>query len=78
MLPSLRENRLHRCHQTRLSESEANFSIIRNTFDRQLREAGMNWETGVDIYTVLILRIKSMSKDLVYSTGKSTQCSVVK
>ena len=37
---SLRENRLHRCHQTRLSESEANFSIIRNTFDRQLRGRG--------------------------------------
>ena len=31
----------------------------------------MNWETGVDIYTVLILHIKSMSKDLVYSTGNS-------
>ena len=39
---------------------------------------GMNWETWVDIYTALILHIKSMSKDLVYSTGKSTQCSVVK
>ena len=38
----------------------------------------MNLETGVDIYTVLILHIKSMNKDLVYSTGKSTQCSVVK
>ena len=78
MLPSLRENRLHRCHQTRLSESEANFSIIRNTFDRQVWGREMNRETGVDIYTVLILHIKSMSKDLVYSTGKSTQCSVVK
>ena len=41
-------------------------------------EVGMNWETGVDIYTVLILHIKSTSEDLVYSTGKSTQCSVVK
>ena len=38
----------------------------------------MNQETGVDIYTVLILCIKSTSKDLVYSTEKSTQCSVVK
>ena len=46
MLPSLRENRLHRCHQTRLSESEANFSIIRNTFDRQLRGAGGGDEPG--------------------------------
>ena len=80
MLPSLRENRLHRCHQTLLSESEGNFSIIRNTFDRELWGwgAGMNRETRVDIYTALILHIKSTSEDLVHSTGKSTQCSVVK
>ena len=39
----------------------------------------MNWETGVDIYTLLILCIKSTtSKDLLNSTGNSTQCSVVK
>jgi len=38
----------------------------------------MNRETQVDIYTALILHIKSTSKDLVYSTGKSTQCPVVK
>ena len=42
------------------------------------RGAGMNRETRVDIYTALILHIKSTSEDLVYSTGKSTQCSVVK
>ena len=83
MLPSLRENGLHRRHQTRLSESEGNFSIIRNTFDRELRGVGWGWgrknrETRVDIYTALILHIKSTSEDLVHSTGKSTQCSVVK
>ena len=40
---------------------------------------GRSWETGVDTYTLLILCIKStMSKDLLYSTGNSTQCSVVK
>ena len=38
----------------------------------------MNRETRVDIYTALILHIKSTSEDLVYSTGKSAQCSVVK
>ena len=38
----------------------------------------MNRETRVDIYTALILHIKSTREDLVYSTGKSTQCSVVK
>ena len=38
----------------------------------------MNRETQVDIYTAPILHIKSTSKDLVYSTGKSTQCSMLK
>ena len=39
----------------------------------------MNWKTGVGTYILLILCIKStMSKDLLYSTGNSTQCSVVK
>ena len=39
----------------------------------------MNWETGVHIYTLLILCIKSTaSEDLLYSTGHSIQCSVVK
>ena len=39
----------------------------------------MNWETGVDIYTLLILCIKyTASEDLLYRTGNSTQCSVVK
>ena len=77
MLPCLRENGLHRRHQTRLRESEGNFSIIRNTFDRQVGE-GMNRETAVDIYTALTLHVKSTSKDRVNSAGESTQCSVVK
>ena len=30
---------------------------------------GMNWETGIDIYTLLVLYIKLMTdKDLLYST----------
>ena len=44
MLPSLQENGLHRRHQTLLSESEGNFSIIRNTFDREL----WGWGLGED------------------------------
>ena len=39
----------------------------------------MTWETGADIYTLLILCIKSAaSKDLLHSTRPSTQCSGVK
>ena len=38
----------------------------------------MNWETGIDIYTLLILCIKYITNEnLLYSTGNSTQCSVV-
>ena len=39
---------------------------------------GLNWEIGTDIYTLLILCIKSITNEsLLYSTGNSTQCSVV-
>ena len=38
----------------------------------------MNWETGVDIYTLLILHIKSTaSEDLLYRTGNSARGSVM-
>ena len=39
---------------------------------------GMNWEIGIDIYTLLILCIKYITNEkLLYSTRNSTQCSVV-
>ena len=39
---------------------------------------GINWEIGIDIYTLLILCIKQITNEsLFYSTGNSTQCSVV-
>ena len=35
-----------------------------------------NWEIGIDIPTLLILRIKQVtSENLPYSSGNSTQCS---
>ena len=35
----------------------------------------MNWEVGTGIYTILVLYIKWITNEnLVYSTGKSTQC----
>ena len=36
----------------------------------------MNWETGVDIYT-LQCKKQVTNGNLLYSTGNSTQCSVV-
>ena len=37
---------------------------------------GINWEIGIDIYT-LLCRKYITNKDLLYSTGKSTQYSVI-
>ena len=35
---------------------------------------GINWEIGIDIYTLLILCIKQITNEkLFYSTGNSTQ-----
>ena len=37
---------------------------------------GINWEIGIDIYTLLYINYIT-NKDLLYSTGNSTQCSVM-
>ena len=43
---------------------------------RQERGGGINWEIGIDIYTLLYIKSKT-NKDLLYSTGNSTQYSVM-
>ena len=40
------------------------------------REGGINWEIGIDIYTLLCIK-QINSKDLLYSTGNYTQCLVI-
>ena len=45
-------------------------------------EGGMNWEIGIklyilQIYIYIIYMYKTDSENLLYSTGNSTQCSVV-
>ena len=40
------------------------------------RGRGMNWEIGLDIYTLLYIK-EITSENLLYSTGNSTRCSVV-
>ena len=38
----------------------------------------MNWEIGIDTYTLLILCIKQITNEnLLHSSGTPTQCSVV-
>ena len=36
----------------------------------------MNWKIGIDIYTLLYIK-QITNKDLLYSTGNSTQYSVM-
>ena len=40
------------------------------------REKGINWEIGIDIYTLLYIK-QIISKNLLCSTGNSTQYSVM-
>ena len=40
------------------------------------REGGINWEIGIDIYTLLCVK-QITNKDLLHSTGNSTQFSVM-
>ena len=48
------------------------------TYGYQRGSAGMNGEIWIDIYTLLISRLKQITSDnLLCSTGNSTQCSVV-
>ena len=40
------------------------------------REGGINWEIGIDIYTLLCIK-QITNKDLLYSIGNPTQNSVM-
>ena len=41
----------------------------------QMWEGGVNWEDEINTYTLLYVKQKT-NKDLLYSTGRSTQWSV--
>ena len=58
-------------------EIETNIEI-KHMDTKAERGVGMNWEIGVDIYTLLILCVKQItSENLLYGTGNFIQCSVV-
>ena len=43
---------------------------------QKVEAGGMNWETGIDLYTLLILCMRQITnKNLLYSIRNSTQCS---
>ena len=39
-------------------------------------EVGINWKFGIDIYTLLYIK-QITNKDLLYSTGNSTQYFII-
>ena len=43
---------------------------------REVRGGGINWEIGIDIYTLLYKKYIT-NKDLLYSIGNSSQYSVM-
>ena len=43
---------------------------------REERRGKINWETGIDIYILLCIK-QITDKDLLYSTGNSTQYYVM-
>ena len=45
-------------------------------FTRGERRGGINWEIGIDIYTLLYIT-QITNKNLLYSIGNSTQYSVM-
>ena len=45
---------------------------------KEVNGGGMNWGFGIDIYIYILLCIKwIINENLQYTTGSSTQCSVV-
>ena len=53
--------------------SQTNTALLMVT--RKQSRRGINWETEVDMYTLLYIKWIT-NKDLLYSTGSSTQYSV--
>ena len=52
-------------------------SDVKNKHDYQgVRGGGINWKTGIDIYTLLYIT-QITDKDLLYSTRNSAQYSVM-
>ena len=55
-------------------KTEIESQLQKTTYDYQVGK--MNWETGIDIYTLLYIR-KITNKDLLYSTGNTNQYTVM-
>ena len=59
------------------TKQKLNHRCRKQTYDyKGGREAGINREIGIDIYTLLYIK-QITNKNLLYSTGNSTQYSVM-
>ena len=60
------------------TQQKQNHGYRKQTYGYQgIRGEGINWEIGTDLYTLLYIKQISIDKDLLYSTGNSTQWSVL-
>ena len=59
------------CVQSRNRDTEK-----KHTVTKGWKEGGMNREMGTDIYTLLCIK-QVTNENLLYSSGNSTECSVV-
>ena len=70
-----------------LKKNDTNELIYKTEIESQMQKTnlwlpggkhggGINWEIGIDIYTLLYIK-QITNKDLLYSTGNSTQYSVM-
>ena len=72
----IQNNGMDAKHSICKAETETQMQRINVQTSRQKRGSGMNWETGIDIYTLLCIK-QITNQNLLYSTGNSTQCSMV-
>ena len=61
-----------------LQHRDSDTDIEIKQMDTEGENFGVNWEIGVEIYVLVIICIKYIANEnLLYSTGNSTECSVI-
>ena len=61
-----------------ICKAEIETGVEKTYMDTKVMAGKMNWEVGIDIYTLLTLYIKlTTNENLVHSTENSTRCSAV-
>ena len=63
-------------NRRKVTDVENKLMVTREECREQRRDTFKKWETGIDIHALLYIK-QMTNKDLLYSTGKSAQSSVV-